>query len=266
MRIERISTQLLFSTTQILVEREAGGTTSGTGFFFSLPHPEGGDKFVPLIVTNAHVVRDVRRGVFEVAVDSGNGIPMPGEKLRIEFDQSTFAELSDDPMDIAAAPIASILERQYDSNKRPFLKAIDANLVPSAEQAGELDAIEEITFFGYPSGLRDMHNSTPLIRRGITSTPFWNDFQGEQKFVVDAGVYPGSSGSPVFLYNEGSFSVGGSHVIGSRLLFLGMLSNVAQRRETAGNVYLGLGIVLKAGAIRDFLQAGVNRIISKQVR
>ena len=57
---------------------------------------------------------------------------------------------------------------------------------------------EEIVFIGYPSGLRDEHNSTPLIRRGITASPIWNDFGNDPIFLIDAGVYPGSSGSPVF--------------------------------------------------------------------
>ncbi|MFR3321383.1 MAG: hypothetical protein ACLTSZ_09905 [Lachnospiraceae bacterium] len=73
------------------------------------------------------------------------------------------------------------------------------------EQIEYFAAIEDITFIGYPSGLYDSVNKLPIIRQGITATPIWNQFNGENVFLIDAGVFPGSSGSPVFIYNHGSY-------------------------------------------------------------
>lgn len=76
-------------------------------------------------------------------------------------------------------------------------------MIPSKEQIDRLSANENITFTGYPGGLYDEKNKISIIRQGITATPIWNNFKGEEVFLVDAGVFPGSGGSPVFIYNQG---------------------------------------------------------------
>ena len=40
----------------------------------------------------------------------------------------------------------------------------------------------------------------PILRRGTTATPIALNFEGRPEFLIDAAVYPGSSGSPVFVY------------------------------------------------------------------
>jgi hypothetical protein len=132
-------------------------------------------------------------------------------------------------------------------------------MIPTPQQTADMNAIEDVTFLGYPSGLVDEQNATPIVRRGITATPFSNDFQGRPEFLIDAGVYPGSSGSPVFLYNEGAYTGPSGVIVGSRLLFLGMITSTLQRREGTNNIYLGLGSVLKSGTIRNWLQEAVDR-------
>lgn len=62
---------------------------------------------------------------------------------------------------------------------------------------------------GYPNGLWDSQNNLPIIRRGITATSVKKDYNGKKEFLIDAAVFPGSSGSPVFIFNEGSYSVPG---------------------------------------------------------
>ena len=50
---------------------------------------------------------------------------------------------------------------------------------------------------------------------------------------MDASVFPGSSGSPVFLYNVGTFyRKDGTTVVGSRVLFLGVIASVFYREDT----------------------------------
>ena len=50
--------QLCFSTTRIETEDSVGGKFSGTGFFYNLII---GDKTIPLIVTNKHVVQNMKK-------------------------------------------------------------------------------------------------------------------------------------------------------------------------------------------------------------
>ena len=133
-----------------------------------------------------------------------------------------------------------------------FFWSIDPSLVPKPEVLGDLSAMEEIVFIGYPCGLRDEINSIPLIRYGITSTPVWNDFQGTPYFLIDAGVFPGSSGSPVFILNQGTYLTKSGMKIGSRILFLGILSET-MIRQSSSEVYLGIGKVLRSDVLTKFL-------------
>jgi hypothetical protein len=137
---------------------------------------------------------------------------------------------------------------------------VGPEIIPSPEVVQDLAAVEEIVFIGYPSGMRDEHNSTPLIRRGITASPVWNDFGNEPVFLVDAGVYPGSSGSPVFIMNQGAYASRTGLTVGTRLLFLGLITSTMLRSEGTTNAYLGLGRVVKASAIAPVIDAIVKKV------
>jgi hypothetical protein len=77
---------------------------------------------------------------------------------------------------------------------------------------------------GYPNGLADEKNNLPLIRRGITATPFYIDHNGDSEFVVDCACFPGSSGSPVLIVNEGSYSLHKRPLqSGNRMVLIGIL-------------------------------------------
>jgi hypothetical protein len=127
-----------------------------------------------------------------------------------------------------------------------------------------LDAVEDVAFVGYPANLYDTANLTPILRRGSTATPVALDYQGMPAFLIDAAVFPGSSGSPVFILNQGSWAAReGGLMAGTRLLFLGVLAAVHTRSVTAdlapiptrvGVTFadpLNLGIVFKASAVDE---------------
>ncbi len=110
-----------------------------------------------------------------------------------------------------------------------FATNIPSSFIPGSEQAADLDAVEDVMFVGYPNGIYDVKNLMPIVRRGITATPFQIDYEGKPKFLIDASVFPGSSGSLVFIANSGGyFDKSGVLVSGSgRFLFLGVISAVA---------------------------------------
>ena len=145
-------------------------------------------------------------------------------------------------------------------------------MIPTVEQAASLDALESVTFIGYPNGIWDSKNLLPVARRGMTASPISVDFENTPRFLIDASVFGGSSGSPVFLMNQGMYTdkTGGT-VIGSRLLFVGTIAAVffrtqlnqivsvpiptqvqpmAQQREM-----IDLGIVFKARTVIETIEA-----------
>lgn len=106
-----------------------------------------------------------------------------------------------------------------------FYKALDDSILPTQEQTAELDAIEDVTMVGYPSGLWDSVHNYPLIRRGITASHPAVDFDGRPNIVVDLACFPGSSGSPVFIYNQSGYADknGNVNIGSSRIMLLGVL-------------------------------------------
>jgi len=257
MNIDMISTQLLYTTVPIWVEKEDGSQSSGTGFFFSFPDKNDNNMSIPLLVTNYHVVKDVDKGVFEFIGDK-NGLPERNNKIHVEFDHSIINSIEDLNIDLIAIPIAPIMNELEQSGKKVFFRSVFPDMLPNKDQIDNLAAIEEITFIGYPSGLYDSYNSSPIVRRGITATPVWNNFNNEPCFLIDAGVYPGSSGSPVFIYNEGSYATSNGINIGSRLLFLGVLTESILRSEQLNRAYLGLGKVINSIETIKYLEKLVD--------
>lgn len=254
MNLEDLSTQLLFTTVPIWVERPSGVTTSATAFIYNLPVQGRDDQSIPLLVTNHHVVLDGQRAVIEFAGRKADA-PDPGNPVRVEIDASMLANRTSRELDVAVIPIGPLLNQLEHERIPVFFRSVTPDLVPSADVLSDLAAMEDIVFVGYPSGLRDEHNSMPLIRRGITSTPAWSDFKGRAAFLIDAGVFPGSSGSPVFVLNQGSYPTRDGLTIGTRLLFLGVITETMIRADEGGSqVFLGLGRVSRSDAIARFVE------------
>jgi hypothetical protein len=249
-----ISTQLLFTTVPIWVEKPGGTTVSATGFIYNVPVVDKPGQFIPLLLTNHHVVDGAIRGLLELVERVGDQ-PAPSKRVRAQLDAGQLTARVDAALDLAAVPLGPLLNQLEQSGRPVFFRSIGPDLMPSQSAIDDLAAMEEIVFIGYPSGLRDVRNATPLVRRGITATPVWNDFEGDPAFLIDAGVFPGSSGSPVFILNQGAYATKEGLTVGNRLLFLGVLSHSIIRPEPNSNVFLGLGKVVKSGAVRSFVDA-----------
>jgi len=135
-------------------------------------------------------------------------------------------------VDVAVSPLAPILQHIHQAGKSIFFLPIGHDLIPSEQVLEEIDALEEVAFIGYPNGIWDQKNFLPIVRRGITATPITVDFQGEKQFLIDASVFPGSSGSPVFIVNTGMYTnKHGTTRVASRLLFLGVVASVFYRED-----------------------------------
>lgn len=257
MNLDNIGTQLLFTTVPIWVQKKNGKKTSGTAFIYSLKQEDHPNSSIPFLVTNYHVVKNAKVAVIEM-VRKKDDQPLKEEKVRAEISGETFERFNDQNLDLAIIPIAPIIN-QFESNNKPvFFRTIGPEIIPDSETIEKLGAIEEVTFIGYPSGIYDEVNASPLIRKGITSSPIWYNFKGEPVFLIDAGVFPGSSGSPVFIYNQGSYASDRGINIGTRVLFIGILTETYTRQEEKQSVFLGLGKVLKSTKLKELVEKAVN--------
>jgi hypothetical protein len=257
MNLNDITTQLIFTTVPIWVEKEGSETATATGFFYQ--HKIGDNISIPFIVTNAHVVKDANRGFISLMKRIGES-PSLQERITGEIPGPMMQQFMDENNDIAVIPIGPVLNQLHQSNFDVFFRSMDPSLIPAEEQIQQLAAVEEILFVGYPSGILDPKNYIPIVRKGITATPVWNDFDGDPVFLIDAGVYPGSSGSPVLIVNTGSYAQATGIVIGNRVLFLGLIARTLHRQELNTKIYLGLGQVVKSTGLKSFIEEVVSEI------
>lgn len=251
MNLQDINTQIIFTTVPIWIEKSNGEYSTGTGFFYQKQIDE--NHSIPFIVTNAHVVKGANKGLISMIKREGEK-PNPQEKVNVEFSKADLNRFVDEENDLALIPIGPAMNQMESQGIGIFYRSIDPSILPDEKTIENLSAVEEITFIGYPSGLYDRQNNTPIVRKGITATPIWNDFEGKNRFLIDAGVYPGSSGSPVLILNSGAYTHQGGISLGNRVLFVGIISETLQRKEAETNVYLGLGSVVKGKCLSDFVE------------
>ena len=274
MDVESIAEQLFFITVRIETEfiDKGGKSEKGIGTGFIVSHKRR-NKEGQFLVTNKHVIKNAQKARFFFIQSDGKN-PILGETYNIKLDniQNIWFGHPDDKIDVAVMPLAGILSEVQKRNWKIFYKTISKDLLPTLEQEKDLDAIEEIVFVGYPSGIYDSVNFLPVLRTGITATPVRINYSGSPQFLTDAAVFPGSSGSPVFIFNKGSYSPRkGRLVVGSRLMFLGLISDVYLRNEEGKwdfvdipitltpivktQQMIDLGIVIKAHTVFETIDA-----------
>jgi len=79
---------------------------------------------------------------------------------------------------------------------------------------------------GYPRGFYDKENLFPLVKSGIIASRWNANFNGQPYFLIDAKLFPGSSGSLV-ISKPHYFFASGEDVIASdnkEFAFLGIFS------------------------------------------
>ena len=222
MQIRTPTQKLLFNTIPLEIkDKDERPLGSGTSFVVSHTFPDHGEEL--FVVTNKHVVAGAWTGYF-FFTPSIEGKPQIGEPVAIRFDgfASQFHGHPNDEVDICILP----LSWQIDLLPfEPFLTPICTEEFPTPEYIDGLDAVLPVIFVGYPNGLFDQKNYTPIVRTGMTATPIQLDFDGKRTFLIDASVFPGSSGSPVFAYSR-SWDEGIAKVT-----FLGIIAEVFTQQD-----------------------------------
>jgi hypothetical protein len=260
--------QLCHSTVRIECDFPDGSRGTGSGFFYSLC--KNGDRHVPVIVTNRHVVEGAVKGRFILTLSDPDGNPLYGKNKGFELDafSSRWAPHPDGATDLCVMPIAPLLHLADQSGDKFFFVTLDDSLLPSEEEIRDFVGLEEITMVGYPNGLWDSVNNLPICRRGVLASSFDKDWAGKKEFLIDAACFPGSSGSPVFLFNVGGYQTRNAMLVGGRLKLLGILYAGPQHTITGevkvvtiptiqkpisvATIPNNLGFVIKSEKIRDF--------------
>lgn len=273
---------IMYSTVRIIsLKKTAKGLVpqSGTGFYYNFKIDSSN---IPVIVTNVHVIKDCPEGAFYLRAKQADGTPSLSESIPFHFSrfESLWIKHPDPKVDLCIMPIAPILNQALEKGERFFYATCTKALIPTHSEWNETTALEDIIMVGYPIGVWDAKHNLPVVRRGITATPPGIDYNGKSVFLADIAAFPGSSGSPIFLYTpfwhpekNGQFSLGRG-----QFELLGVLSGVFEytsegkiiardvpsrfepRSET--RIPINLGVVIKANKLLDF-KTILKKMLSK---
>ena len=182
---------------------------------------------VPVVITNKHVINGAVKGRLIFCVRNKDGTPKDDQHYAMYIDgfEYLWKKHPDENVDLCAMPLAPIINTAEAQGITPFYITFTRDNLPSKAFFDEVSALEDIIMVGYPNGIWDEKNNKPIFRKGITATDMKYDYNGKKEFVIDAACFPGSSGSPVMVFNQGMYSdkFGNTYVRGGRAVLLGIL-------------------------------------------
>ena len=226
-----------FSTSAVLVSYKptAQGLISGSGFIVFHESQRGVQVLIPgvepktgfyFLVTNKHVIPPVgRRLQVTIRVQTRQSDQTQVRNLTLDimatdgrYLPSVRLHPSSD-VDVAVIDITKVaVEKQI------YMGLLSSDLLITKEQlrAAEIRIGDEIYLLGYPDAIFDPRNVSPLLRMGVISTDPREGWAFNEKlrhdyglpakldgFLIDANVFPGSSGSMVVLRPQPSYSYKG---------------------------------------------------------
>ena len=214
--MEPISTseKLLFNTIRITTD-----TGCGTGFFFTFVI---NNLKYPILITNKHVINYNPYQKISLTLHlTGEGIGT-NQNVILPYAPNWFFHSS---KDLCFCFMGNLFSELAQNNSIPYYIPADETLLATNDITNDLDALEEVTMVGYPIGLYDKQNNLPIFRKGYTASHPNFDFNQQGIALVDMACFPGSSGSPIYIYDKSSYTdKRGTTIFGQkRLLLLGIL-------------------------------------------
>jgi len=259
MNLESFERQSFFTTTRITIPDHSGQTASiGTGFIYKAPLNDGTDRAIIFLVSNKHVFGDPNGTIllnFNKRDKDGN--PLLGAIETIsqkDFSGAYYAHPNPD-IDLACINISVIDHRDV------FFKNLHGEFT-SSFSFEKVTPGTEVWFVGYPEGRFDVVHNLPILRRGYIASIPEIDFNGINQFVIDAHVYQGSSGSPVFAILNGEFQLIG--VVTQTMIRHEKLEAVTSSTSYGIQQTIGLGLVLKYTLVEELINSAVSEFILRE--
>ena len=257
--------QVAYVTARISIQNPPGSVkpeTTGTGFFYrsNFILNDGSPNSRLLLISNRHVFADpARKMTITVNKKKDDGSPDFGNVESITFHgfADRYYPHPDQNVDLACVDV-TLLEHVRVEGKPLYIKYLDDKFLTPINYE-KVAPGSDVLFVGYPNDFYDTRNNLPLARKGSLSSIPSVDFEGKGELVIDAEVFGGSSGSPVFTHWDKK----------SRLL--GVLSRSVDRTERlVGRTiaievkeHIGLGIIVKQRHVQELIDYTSKMIRTK---
>lgn len=258
-----LAEKLLYSTVKLTASKNGIPVSTGTGFFMSFV--KRSDQFVPAIVTNKHVLQDADQITATCHFADGNKPSGQFVACNMLVASDSYIEHPEPDVDLCAIPIGDILNQANDAGTPIFVQWLDKSIIPAENDWQYFDAMEEVTMIGCPNGISDEVNNLPIARRGITASPLSRKYNGKDEFLVDMACFPGSSGSPVFVYDRtgyldrraNTYRMGEQRIVLVGILYAGpQITNngqiiLGQQPRVLVAAMMHLGNVIRSSALHE---------------
>lgn len=275
-----ITESLTYSTVRIESEHINGSCSTGTGFIVYMCHNKTMGKAIAAVVTNKHVVKDIKKTKFVFCTQDENGIICDQKPFVCNFATDNWIMHPNSDVDLCCLDITHVLSSNQacikthnllqergvgnDLNKSLIYHyGIRMDLIPDNEELEKWGAIEDLIMIGYPDGIYDKYNNKPVVRKGISATHIKKNYNGKKEFLIDMACFPGSSGSPVFALIDKTNVENNTISWGKNLFFVGILYagpqhfvvgevNGAEKIKTVSKIPNNLGCVIKSSELNVF--------------
>ncbi len=226
----------------------------GTGFLVEIPACVSGHKYI-FLVTNRHVFdKQKAQTNIDLHLKDENGNPLIGEVFKLsitEFENGYFTP-DDDETDLALINLSEVSELvNKKTNKQLNIRCIDMGTFSDYTEP-DLLPNTRVAFIGYPHNLYDKKNYLPIFRSGIIASIPRIDYEGRAEVLVDAQVFPGSSGSPVFANLQNKWKFLG--VIYQTILTKKSLEIITTSQQVISEGILGIGMMIKAKKVKELVE------------
>lgn len=269
-----IAKSWLYAT--ILIENEWG--KKGTGFLVAREIAKETVKV--FLCTNKHVLNENRAlrtqatkivCHLNVKEKEGKTIGKPYD-LPLKFSDGTvrWKEHPEDNVDVLVFDVTDLVINLPEMEK----KWADYSLFADTKILSDQDITigDEVLVVGYPLAFKQGETNFPIVRQGIIASQIGQRFveeivdqQGNKKsrsyrgFLIDGGLIPGSSGSPVILKPVTGRFVGNSLMMGSPppyLLGIVAETRLAPIRTNIGDIpsFAGLGVAFDAATVKETIE------------
>ena len=260
--VDNIFEQLMYTTLRIecmdIMEKVF---SIGTGFL--IQRPVSDNKYKLYLVSNKHVLCNTESIAISFTINKENE-PDVGKRIRLPITniKSNIVGHPDPNVDIAVLECTGLFILMPE---QLYYKAVSYNMLASFNEK-ELSVAENVYFVGYPDDRYEMKNNLPLVRTGMIASNPKYDYNGNPTFIIDAQVFPGSSGSPVYIDLTYENMKNGQIIVGERnIKLLGIVSATMIRNNQLKSIetnthylteeVLGLGIVYKSTAIKEVIDS-----------